>query len=382
MQPEAGHRMTTIRTTSLALGASLLGSALALSVAPSQHWRYLAIALIPFALLFLFVGTGLLESILASLLRYLRRRCPAVAVLSDLPWDDGTRFWACADMDASAWSAKIGAMAKQHGNRIAVHRIRITGPLAKLRLHRYNAIVNPYGSAYPESDIKEMPVWNSLLDYVLNGGLVACVADIPFSYAYDPKRRIPYPTVKSSYQYIPDTFRLQSDNLIQLEKAQLRPIAPYRDSPFLSQTRVDIINTEEIPKDTQKLTPKNFDLVFRPEHYACGGITSATVHRALVLDNEPKSTTDQRLTSVTQPLPFNDHSVTPIFFVSFGTGKFLASLLFLDHPNQSKEVRDRITDLQCALVLNHCPTAAAKLRTGARPTRQASPKPPAPPTAA
>jgi len=56
----------------------------------------------------------------------------------------------------------------------------------------YPIIINPYGGAYPESEISHLNSLSQIFHYVRDGGIYVNIADIPFYYAYDHnlKRRV------------------------------------------------------------------------------------------------------------------------------------------------------------------------------------------------
>jgi len=42
---------------------------------------------------------------------------------------------------------------------------------------------------------------------------------------------------------------------------------------------------------------------------------------------------------------------TPLCYIHFGKGKFLISLIFLGYPEQPEDIREKITELECDLVI-------------------------------
>jgi len=57
-------------------------------------------------------------------------------------------------------------------------------PLSKVS-SEYAVIVNPFGEAYPEKDVKSRFAFNHLKSYVEDGGVLVNVAGFPFFYAWD-----------------------------------------------------------------------------------------------------------------------------------------------------------------------------------------------------
>lgn len=345
--------MGVIRTTTLALGAALIGSAPGLFLAKPEIWRW-ALALGLVGLVFVLHGTGFLQKYtIRPILRCLRKKRPLVAIISDLPWKDMTHPWAWDKMDPNQWSSRITYEAKQKKTKVAVKRIEIKRPWVRFSLDRYNVILNPYGSAYPEINIKGIPALNTILDYVLNGGLFVNVADIPFYWAYDPQREILYDLMKHTYQYIPSEY--ESDGqLLRLKSLQMQSFGPFTETPFLNEVKVYVINTETVQNG--EIKPSYHCLKLKDESLSIKEIRSVAINRVALVERRTEYKDTKRLEagrvqSVVEEIEINEQLRTPICYINFGKGRFLVSLFFLGYDKQLEQAKEQVISLLCELVI-------------------------------
>lgn len=355
-----------IRTTTLAIGASLVGSVPGTLIAKLGvlPWVFLTVGI-----LFLLHGTGFLhEYIVRRILRSLRRISPAVAIISDLPWTSGspekrTHIWAWSAMDPGNWQSKIAGQAKQSCPKAKVSHVSITRSWVRFFLDRYNVILNPYGSVYPEVNIKASPVLNTILDYVLNGGLFVNVADIPFYWAYDPQREVLYDVVKYTHQYVPLEYE-SNGQIYRLKSGDIRSFGPFPEAPFISEVKANIINTETIKNE--EIEPSYYTLKPKDQSLGIGEIEAVAINRVVVIErhSEYKSTKPLetgRVDSLVEEIAGNGQALTPICYINFGKGKFLISLPFLDYDKQSEKAKEQVTDLQSALVVKELSGTGTRL---------------------
>jgi hypothetical protein len=348
--------MGIIRTTTLAIGASLLGSVpgtflIKLGVLP---WILLAVGI-----LFLLHGTGFLqEYVVRRILRSIRKKRPIVAIISDLPWtpdspEKRTHTWAWSKMSPVEWQRTITEDAQQSKIKVKVKRIRIKKSCVRFFLDRYNVILNPYGSAYPEVNIKGLPVLNTILDYVLFGGLFVNVADIPFYWAYEPQREVLYDLVKYSHQYVPVEY--ESDgNILRLKSEYMQSFGPFAETPFLSEVKVNVINTETVKN--REIEPLCCSLKLKDGSLKTKELSRVAINRVAVIDRRSEyesmpALETGRVESIVEEIIKDGQLITPIFHINFGKGRFLVSLAFLDYDKQSDEAKEQITSLLCELIL-------------------------------
>ncbi|OQX50360.1 MAG: hypothetical protein B5M53_12630 [Candidatus Cloacimonas sp. 4484_209] len=302
--------MNVIRTTTLAIGASLIGSSLFIFLAKPDA---LSLIILAMGVMSLLHGTGFLqEFIVRKILRWCGTKKPVIGIVNDLPWsprpEKGTYAWAWSKMEPGEWYSKIDNAIKKSKINAKPKLIKITTPLRRWFLDRYLVIVNPYGSVYPEVDIKELTIWKSILYYVLHGGRFVNVADIPFYWAYDPKREIRYEMVKYFHQYVP-MYKRSSDDV-------LHPVSG------------GIIS---------------FDY-----------LDSVAINRGVVVGKVEKGERKievNHVKSMVEELEWDGKLVTPFCSIYFGKGKFLVSLAFLEYDKQQEDIREKITIHQCDLVI-------------------------------
>lgn len=243
-------------------------------------------------------------------------------------------------MTPNEWLSRITDEAREKVTKVLVKQIKIKRPWVRFFLDRYNIILNPYGSAYPEVNIKELPVFNTMLNYVLNGGLFVNVADIPFYWAYDPQRGILYDLVKFTHQYEPQEGILS--------------FGPFTETPFGSELKVRVINTET--KQNGEIEPNCQSLKLKDKSVNIKGLDSVAINRAALIDRRTEYKAAKpleigRVLSVVEELEINGQLYTPICYVNFGDGRFLVSLLFMGYDKQSEQVKDKVTSLLCKLMM-------------------------------
>jgi hypothetical protein len=323
-------------------------------LAEIELWPY-ALGVFLLGFLLILYGTGFLQkNVVRPILRSLRNKRPIIAVISDLPWNDNIHPWAWADMCPQEWCSRITCEAKKDNAKVPVKQIKIKSTLTRFFLDRYSIILNPYGSAYPEVNIRELPVLKATLDYVLNRGLFVNVADIPFYWAYDPQRQILYDLVKHSYQYVPFEYEGHNGSLT-LKSLSIQSIGPFTETPFVDEVRASVINTET-PTQNGEPNPDYRLLKVKDGSLGIGGLDSVAINRAVILGRKSeyknsKSLETGRIQSIVEELDKNGQLLSPICYVNFGEGKFLVSLLFLEYEKQKDAVKEWVVNLLCRLIL-------------------------------
>lgn len=339
--------MNVVRTTTLAIGASLIGSSLFIVLTKPDA---LSLTILAMGIISLLHGTGFLqEYIIGKFLRFWRTKKLVIGVINDLPWsEEETHPWAWSKMKPDEWISKLNNLIKKNKLNAKVKTINITKPWTRWFLDKYFLILNPYGSVYPEVNIKELTVWNSILYYVLHGGKFVNVADIPFYYAYDPKRKIRYEMVKYFHQYVPIYQRSSNDVWYPVAGIPLS-LGPYLETPFLSELRVNIINTEE--RRDGKISPISPSLKFKS---SSDELDSVAINRGIVVG--------KHVESLVEEIEWQGKLITPFCSIYFGKGKFIVSLIFLEYDKQSEDIREKITNLQCDLIIEEVRNALKNLK--------------------
>jgi len=345
--------MNVIRTTTLAIGASLIGSSLFIFLAKPDA---LSLIILAMGVMSLLHGTGFLqEFIVRKILRWCGTKKPVIGIVNDLPWsprpEKGTYAWAWSKMEPGEWYSKIDNAIKKSKINAKPKLIKITNPLRRWFLDRYLVIVNPYGSVYPEVDIKELTIWKSILYYVLHGGRFVNVADIPFYWAYDPKREIRYEMVKYFHQYVP-MYKRSSDDVLHPVSGGIISFGPYPETPFLSELRINIINTETTKGEY--INPMYSSLKLKSSLLKSNYLDSVAINRGVVVgkvENGERKIEVNHVKSMVEELEWDGKLVTPFCSIYFGKGKFLVSLAFLEYDKQQEDIREKITIHQCDLVI-------------------------------
>jgi hypothetical protein len=326
--------MNVVRTTTLSIGASLIGSSLFIVLEKPSAQSAIVLVM---GVIFLLHGAGFLqEYMVRRTLRWYRTKKPVIGIINDLPWSDkpwsekGTYAWAWSKMNPNEWYSKIDNAIKESKIKAKPKFIKITKPQTQWFLDRYSAIINPYGSIYPEVDIKGLTVWKSIIYYVLHGGIFLNVADIPLYYAYDPVTQVRRTLLKQSYQLVP--FQESEKFLNQLFQRRLKfvmiPYASFGETPFAQEIGIGIAKTED-----ENYTPLYWSLKSKNTNLSSSNeIKSVAVNRAILVNDHVKS--------IVEELEWQGNLVTPVCSIYFGGGKFLVSLIFLEGKEKKRGESD------------------------------------------
>jgi hypothetical protein len=220
-----------------------------------------------------------------------------------LDWDlTSGEITAWTDIKPEEWKLEIENQAKEEKVRLKVELIT-----ARTNFDPYRFVVNPYGGVYPEHDVKKFVTLNKIFDYVNEGGMFVNVADIPGYWAYNPllRRRLEItPTIYGINQR-PDG------------GMAIIPVKPFELTPFMERLGLRVLNTERVP-----IFNWNTEWVSRPDKTS-ESMKETRVHRAVVVE--------KNVEPIIKPKGEKGlGSLTPFFFVNYGEGKFLISLLFID----------------------------------------------------
>ena len=332
--------MNLVKTTTLAIGASLIGSLLFIVLAKPDAPSVIILAM---GVMLLIHGTGFLqEYVLRSICRWYRTKKPVIGIINDLPWPPEKGIvnyrWAWSKMNPEEWHSKINSVIKKSQIKGKSKLIKITKPWTRWFLDRYLVIINPYGSLYPEIDIENLTVMRLILHYVHHGGMFVNVADIPFFFPHDPDRKITYcPTAVQPvhiYKALISYFR----QIPEYEEVFNKTRTPFAGTPFLNAVMADVIETET-RKDGEKI-PMSASLKLKDSSY---NLENVIIHRGILcIDN---------IESLVEELLWEGKPFTPLCYVHFGKSKFLFSLIFLEYDKQPKDIREKIINLQCDLVI-------------------------------
>jgi hypothetical protein len=332
--------MSIAKTTTLGIGASLIGSSLAMVL---EKPGMLSLTILVTGIICLLHGTGFIqEYVIRKFLRWYRTKKPLIAIISDLAWSDYGHVW--SKMSPDKWLSQLDEKLSDGRNKINVKLVKITNPWTRWFLDRYSVILNPYGPRYPESDIENLAVMKSILNYVGKGGVFVNVADIPFFFSFDKERKILYcPTRMDSAVHYHKVLKYKLFQIIEPKKAkELKEPFPGYDSLFSKLVMVDVFGTEVINFDpqTRKVvkTPIRFSLKVKDKEVT---LENVIIHRAIISTDHVKS--------IVEELEWDGQLFTPFCHIHYGRGKILASLIWLDH--QPDSIKEKIIDLLCNLII-------------------------------
>ena len=82
-------------------------------------------------------------------------------------------------------------------------------PISKVG-NEFAVIINPFGEAYPEKDVKKKFAFNILKNYVEDGGVLVNVAGFPFFYAWDVIKGSEEPVVDEK-TLVPESVRIEGE---------------------------------------------------------------------------------------------------------------------------------------------------------------------------
>lgn len=328
--------MNVVRTTTLAIGASLIGSSLFIVLAKPDVLSSIALVM---GVVFLLHGTGFLqEYIVEKFLRWYRTKKPVIAIINDLPWSEYGHVW--SKMEPREWLLRINNAIRSQFGKAKLSEIR--RPWTRWLLDRYSIILNPYGPKYPETDIENLTVMRSILHYVREGGMFVNVADMPFFFPYDKEKEILCCPTRTEavhfYKKIIHNLQLLT-GLKQCES----PFPGY-DSPFSRQVMVDIVATtlRSLEPREPVSSPMRASLKLKNKDLT---LTDVAIHRGIACTNHVES--------IVEELEWEEGGgiipLTPFCYIHFGKGKFLISLVWLDQ--QPEDIREKITNLLCDLVI-------------------------------
>lgn len=239
---------------------------------------------------------------------------PQLGILNDMGWDPSNgEIHSWTKVAPFEWKEEMEKQAKQIGVRVKVKLIDV-----RKGFDSFAAILNPYGGVYPEADVKNFQTLKYILDYVNERGLFVNVADIPGYYAYNPllRRRL---------DATPPVYGIQQTD----GKIQIIPIRPFEQTPLMNRLGLRVLNVA----GERDATPVEWELEFDGTwaELGCAHADKVGVHRAVVVERNVKPIIKAKDGLVEKP-------VTPLFFVEYGEGEFLISLVFQSYgeANQMK----------------------------------------------
>ncbi len=241
---------------------------------------------------------------------------PKIGIVNDMGWDlqnDETFTWTF--LSPQQWKTLLSDSVARRRKRVRIKLITTSADLDS-----YVAVLNPYGGVYPEQNPADLTTLRRIFDYVGRGGLFVNVADIPGYWAYNALLRRKVDTT-------PPIFQFQG---MPLGTVVLTPVRPYLLTPLLARLGLQVVGVENTP-----LAQWTAGVAVRYRHLDRGSTNLLTHRVALVAKN---------IDPVLSPVAQANEQYVPLLFATFGSGRFLISMLPLDQP-PNRDVATFIADL-------------------------------------
>jgi len=242
---------------------------------------------------------------------------PVIGILSDMGWDPSNKqIYTWTDVSPEDWRNMLEKLARSEGIKIKVKLIS-----ASKNFDPYTVVINPYGAVYPEYDLESWGVVNKILDYVRRGGLFVNVADIPCYYAYNPLLKKRLETAKPIYDITPD--------------GKVLRVNPFELAPLMEKLGLRVLAVE-------RTELSKWDAEFEEKFRAImGKVGKIEVHRVAIVEENVEPIIKPREVTFLG----SREKCTPLFFVNYGDGKFLISLIFLNATDNSKKMKEVLSKM-------------------------------------
>jgi hypothetical protein len=302
----------------LVVGGSLIASIISFLL--GLKYLYAAILIVIVGLSFAY-GLGMLQASLKKYRKCHRWRKIRIGILNDIDWNDEEKDGGNKERNDKGphvgtvvtpdeWIEKLKEFLKVERLNSKVEYTKVTS-----KFEEYSAILNPYGSVYPETDLSNLETLHKILEYVNEGGLFINVADMPFYYAYN--NRIKKIVVQQQPGFLLNTSAEYGD---------------YKPNPFTKEVGLQIVNLDV--DGTPTLLPLK-----TPE----GGYIEVVCRRGAVVGG---NVIEHLLTHIkrTNRSKNNDESIkaAPVFSIRYGEGEFLISTIWMFHDENEGEKREVI----------------------------------------
>lgn len=224
-----------------------------------------------------------------------RWRTPRIGILHDMGWDlKNPEISAWTDIAPKVWAQQI----KDSG--LNAQFIKTTDNFDK-----FVAILNPYGSVYPEIDLRTLSTQKKILKFVYEGGIFLNISDIPTYYAYNAKLRRKVDTTK------PILSVNENGQIVQRRLFQL--------TPLMRELGLSVLNVPETSQNLNKY-----------------GLTETSIftERVAILESNIESFIPQTV--------FGKTNTSSFFDVPYGDGHFIFSLMFLSYSKHNQTAKNTI----------------------------------------
>ena len=118
--------------------------------------------------------------------------------------------------------------------------------------NEFIVIINPFGEAYPEKDLKEKLCFNVIKEYITDGGIFVNVAGFPFFYAWDVLNGKPI-AISEEKLMVPSSIKVELDKLSgKIRKAVIeRYTLALLFSGSLFWREFDAVTTSDTPEHAE-----------------------------------------------------------------------------------------------------------------------------------
>lgn len=142
-----------------------------------------------------------------------------------------------AEFKMNDWEKRFSQISDAGKGKYEIEKI----PISKVG-NEFAVIINPFGEAYPERDVKKRIAFNILKNYIEDGGVLVNVAGFPFFYAWDVTKGAEEPIVDEK-TLVPESVRIQGK---ELYVDRFRLLLNFAGS--LLWRELDAITTSETPE--------------------------------------------------------------------------------------------------------------------------------------
>ena len=254
--------------------------------------------------LLLFYGVGIPQTKYhAFLLRHRWKEPLKIGILNDMKWDiNNKEIYAWSDVSPNDWKNAIETFAKEQKVSVKVNLIDVS-----IRFDSYTAILNPYGGVYPELDLKNLSTLEKVANYVKEGALFINIADIPAYWAYNPDLHRKVDTTATIYGVYATPAGLQ-----------IVGAKPFETSPLIKKLDLRILG---FPQRIQQTLKTKTSSIINTERAV---ITESNVTSCIPTSKQLY--TDGKM-----------YDFSGLFFVKFGEGDFLFSLIWINTDYHDKQ---------------------------------------------
>jgi len=241
-----------------------------------------------------------------------------IGIFNDIPWtrdDDENHSW--NNIEPVEWLEKYTQ--NNRAERLSVQMINI-----HTNFYDFDVLINPYGGVYKDTDLDKRPVLNRILDYVKTGGIYVNVSDTPFYYTF--REELGY--------------RVES----RVQGVYLGHQFPGQITPLTSE--LNFYCTQHILQEIEES--------FSPDYKCLEQIDKPSIE---MLKFAPIDGTG--IDSIYKPVNHEGNDYSSMFFVRYGNGQFLISLLpfYLSQKNDiNSDYLERWMDLITKLSLSKLST--------------------------